>query len=265
MAIRRCAGAWCGILFTCSEAGSAPAARSADEGGLLDRVAQWVAGAELRPLLGRRTTRGRLLDLGAGCGRRSLAAVRLGHRVTALEPDPQEAERARRRLAGRATVVESTLEDAEGLGRFESVMAWHVLEHLADPDAALRAIRRHLAPGGRVVLAVPNAASAEAALFDGRWHGWEPSRHRWHLRRAVLGRMMNAAGFVDVRVRAAGGWRYPAGLAYSLAPSLDPQVTSGQGWIGPALAAGLVPIAALTAAAGLGPQLIATGRAPDER
>lgn len=239
-----------------------PAAASRAEGGLLDRLAVWIAAAELRPLRKIRIDARRLLDVGAGCGRRSLAAVRLGYRVVALEPDGAEADRARRCLGPRAVVIQGTLEAATGLGEADVVLAWHVLEHLRDPDAALVAMRRRLAPGGVVLVAVPNTASAEARIFGGRWHGWEPSRHRWHLDRGILRRLMCEAGFSEVSVRPEGGWRYPASLAYSLVPSRDPQIATGARWLGPAIAASLVPLAALLSWLRLGPQLIATGRVP---
>lgn len=52
-------------------------------------------------------------------------------------------------------------------GRFDLVAAFHVLEHIRDPDALRRELDRLAAPGAHVILAVPL--------------GWdEDPCHRWH-------------------------------------------------------------------------------------
>jgi SAM-dependent methyltransferase len=50
-------------------------------------------------------------------------------------------------------------------GAFDAVIGQHVVEHLADADAALREWHRVLAPGGRVALATPNADYPDPAHF----------------------------------------------------------------------------------------------------
>jgi SAM-dependent methyltransferase len=47
------------------------------------------------------------------------------------------------------------------------VLCLHVLEHVADPVAALRNARTALAPGGRVVLYVPQGPALESKLDRG--------------------------------------------------------------------------------------------------
>ncbi len=138
-----------------------------------------------------------------------------------------------------------------------------MLEHLPDPDEALRLIRARLRPGGAIAIIVPNAGGLQARLFRGRWHQWEPSRHRWHFTRHVLGEMLAGAGYRHISVRASGGWRYPASLAYSIAPRLDPQTPgSPPAIVGRLFALTLVPLALAEVATGCGSQLVATARAP---
>ena len=59
-----------------------------------------------------------------------------------------------------------------------------------------------------------------------------------------------------------GGWGYPAGIAYSMAPSADPQVNPRRGLLGRALAAAMVPVAATARAMGHGGQLVALAARP---
>jgi SAM-dependent methyltransferase len=138
----------------------------------------------------------------------------------------------------------------------DGAIMWHVLEHLDDMDAGLRAVGDALRPGGVLQVAVPNRDSAEARVFGPRWHGWEPSRHVWHMDEDALRLVLGSAGFSVDEIGTRGGWGYPSGLAYSLAPGLDPQVVPGRGAIGRALAAALIPVAGAARAAGRGGQLV---------
>jgi len=98
-----------------------------------------------------------VLDVGAADGFLSERLTRQGWRVTALERDPVQAERARGRCA--EVVVADLEEAAESLsGPFDAIVYGDVLEHLSDPLGALVALDRTLAADGRVIASVPNVA-----------------------------------------------------------------------------------------------------------
>jgi len=102
----------------------------------------------------------RVLELGAGTGLFARAlAERLprGH-VLGIELDELQLAAARTNTAGLANVelrrgdaCAPPLAPAE-LGRFDLVHARFLLEHLTDPEAAVRAMARAVRPGGRVAL-----------------------------------------------------------------------------------------------------------------
>ena len=250
----------CGVAITWPVPGGVSAASTAiPASGPAWWVASRIVGSELAPVFRAVAAGGRVLDVGAGSGVRAAVLAEHGYRVTALEPDEDEARAARSRLGGLADVVASPIEhwSADGM-RFDGAVASHVLEHVVDPSAALERIRDALTPVGRLVIFVPNAASREAQIFRGRWHGWEPSRHRWHWSARGLRDLLTNAGFGVDTVAAQGGWRYPATLVLSAVPGVDPQLRSGLGApAGRALVMLGAPLSRTLSIGGRGPQLVA--------
>jgi 2-polyprenyl-3-methyl-5-hydroxy-6-metoxy-1,4-benzoquinol methylase len=112
----------------------------------------------------------RALDVGAADGFLAERLTAQGWSVTALERDPELAARARGRCK---EVVVADLEAAPPLlhGPFEAVVYGDVLEHLRDPRAALVALDQTLAPGGTVIVSVPNVAHlwVRLSLLSGRF------------------------------------------------------------------------------------------------
>jgi SAM-dependent methyltransferase len=162
-----------------------------------------------------------LLDVDSGGGL-FLGMMRArGFRGVGLDVSPQAAGVAWRRqgvpsicaLLGKAPLRP---------GAFAAITMFHVIEHLADPHAYLIAARNLLAPEGRLIVQVPNAASWQCRLLGRRWNGWDVPRHLFDYRDADLEKLLYSCGF-DVVRRKYFSWRdNPAGLASSLAPGLDP-------------------------------------------
>ena len=61
--------------------------------------------------------------------------------------------------------------------RAARVTMFHVLEHLYDPASYLDAAHSLLAPDGRLIVQVPNAACWQFLLFGERWNGIDVPRH----------------------------------------------------------------------------------------
>jgi GT2 family glycosyltransferase/2-polyprenyl-3-methyl-5-hydroxy-6-metoxy-1,4-benzoquinol methylase len=113
----------------------------------------------------------RVLEAGCATGTMGEALRAEGYRVTGIEPLAAAAERARARLDRVFTGTLDEWFDAHPDERFDVVTFGDVIEHLADPLAALRRTVAHLAPGGAIVASVPNVAHAavRAMLLEGRW------------------------------------------------------------------------------------------------
>ena len=154
----------------------------------------------------------RVFDVGCGTG--SLAASvrdKLGCQVVGLEPN---VDRARVAAERGIEVVNRmfTREDVAGLPRFDVVMFADVLEHFADPAAALQLARSLLAPGGCVVASVPNVAhwTVRVDLLRGRFEyrdiGIMDSTHlRWFTSASLL-QLVSSAGFEVEKIKGAAGF-----------------------------------------------------------
>ena len=99
----------------------------------------------------------RLLDVGAADGLLSRRLTELGWRVTAIEGDPALAQ-AGARYCERMITLNLDREIPVGEGPFDVIVYGDVLEHLVDPLRVLVELDRCLAPGGFVIISVPNIA-----------------------------------------------------------------------------------------------------------
>jgi 2-polyprenyl-3-methyl-5-hydroxy-6-metoxy-1,4-benzoquinol methylase len=134
---------------------------------------------------------GRVLDLGCGEGgaARPLRAAG-GTWISGIEVHAPSAEHARAVLD---EVVVGRVEDS--LGRisepFDTILAYDLLEHLADPEPLLRGLHEIAAPGARLHVSVPNArhwSLARDLLLRGtfgyaEWGHRDATHLRWFTRR----------------------------------------------------------------------------------
>jgi SAM-dependent methyltransferase len=135
----------------------------------------------------------RVVDAGAGQGRFVAAARAAGYDATGIEPS----ERGRRRAAaGGVTLMAAGIEDAAvAPGSADAVVVWHVLEHVERPEAALVRMHEWLAPGGGLLLGVPNLDSWQARLSGERWFHLDVPRHRSHFTAHGTVRLLVRCGF----------------------------------------------------------------------
>ena len=98
----------------------------------------------------------RVLDVGCGTGALGRAVkARQAAEVVGVTHSVAEAATAGGHL-DRVGVCDLNEFDLNGLGSFDCVVCSHVLEHLYWPDRFLRAAHSLLAPGGRLIVALPN-------------------------------------------------------------------------------------------------------------
>lgn len=142
---------------------------------VLDEERIAAASRSLHDMLGAHSLAGKtFLDIGSGSGLSSLAARRLGAKVHSFDYDPQSvactAELRRRYFPNDSdwTVEQGSALD-EGylrkLGTFDVVYSWGVLHHTGDMWRALDYASQHVAPDGRLWLALYN----DQGIVSRRW------------------------------------------------------------------------------------------------
>ncbi|MFQ5593405.1 MAG: methyltransferase domain-containing protein [Anaerolineae bacterium] len=163
---------------------------------LRERRARWCA-AGLLP--------GRALEIGCGDGWMLETLWRMGWRVVGTERSRQSAAHAL------SLGLDVCVGELAGCGfapqSFDLVILWHALEHLHDPLSTLSEVRLLMRPTGRLVVAVPNAASWQARVAGRCWFHLDLPRHLYHFDSQTLAAMLGRAGF---RIQA---WSFSS-LAY---------------------------------------------------
>jgi SAM-dependent methyltransferase len=140
-------------------------------------------------------TSGRILDVGCATGI-FLAEMRKhpGWEVIGVEPNQRAAHYAQERL--QLTIFNGMLNDADFPDSyFDAITFWDVFEHLFDPMAILKEVRRLLKPGGIVVLSLPDIDSLDAKLFGRYWIGLDAPRHFFVFSVRTLTQALNRSGF----------------------------------------------------------------------
>lgn len=194
--------------------------------------------------------RGPLLDVGCGGGLFLGMMRQRGFRVVGLDFSRDAAA-----VAWRYQQVPAVTGDLGRAplrpGSFAGITMSHVLEHLPDPRAYIAAAHHLLAPDGRLVVHVPNAASWQFRVLGRSWNGVDVPRHLFDYRDEDVVRLLESCGFDVVRRNYFSLRDNPAGLAISLAPGLDPmarRVRKIREGAGARLAKDLVHLALVAAA-----------------
>ncbi|MGI5241048.1 class I SAM-dependent methyltransferase [Dactylosporangium sp. CA-139066] len=109
----------------------------------------------------------RVLDVGTGTGNVAAGARRRGALVVGVDAEPSMVEAARRKVPGADVRLGVLPELPFGDGEFDVAVSNFVVNHVGDPRAAVREMRRVVAGGGRVAVSVwPQPRPALQRLWD---------------------------------------------------------------------------------------------------
>jgi SAM-dependent methyltransferase len=133
---------------------------------------------------------GPVLDVGSGDGSLLRALRARGREAVGLE-----------RAASGDGVLNREIDDFhDRSGQWAAVVFWHSLEHLLQPAAAVDRAVELLAPGGVLLIAVPNLSSWQARCFGLGWLHLDLPRHLVHLPASALEAGVRARGITVERI-----------------------------------------------------------------
>jgi SAM-dependent methyltransferase len=154
-----------------------PHAAAANGTSLLSRLKDLQASMQIRRLAKFLPPRDQaILELGCGGGQFLRALERRGY--TNLTGIDRTSELGRA-FAGtgihyRALDLDRSLDLG---GPYRAIIMNYVIEHFVSPESVLRACRKALAPGGRVLLLTPNSRAVSHRVFGRYWSGLHAPRH----------------------------------------------------------------------------------------
>lgn len=144
--------------------------------------------------------------------------------------------------------------DTYPAGRFDAIVASHLVEHVCDPVELVRVCERLLRPGGILIGELPNVDSWDARVFGRYWGGLHQPRHLffWDRRSFVeLGRRGGFASYETFPLLQPAHWAISLqNLLLSRAPGLRRLVRGGRLPLYTAAVVAATPLCALQNRAG---------------
>ncbi len=163
----------------------------------------------------------RCLEIGCGSGTFTGMAKNEGIDIRGVEISSEAVEEAR--IQGIFCISTGTIEDIVVSGEtYDSVILFHVLEHLVDPRKFMANLAGVIREGGILILQVPNCSSWQARLFGKRWYGLDCPRHVCNYSAGALEYLVASSGFRISRIETFSLRDNAPAFVSSLLPWLDP-------------------------------------------
>jgi 2-polyprenyl-3-methyl-5-hydroxy-6-metoxy-1,4-benzoquinol methylase len=159
---------------------------------LFERVYHLIKGIALKnklKLINAQSTKGKLLDIGAGTGDFLVVAKNDGWNIIGIEPSAKAKETAIKK----GVFFADSLSELEN-NSFDVITMWHVLEHVPNLEDYLSELKRLIKPNGTIIIAVPNFKSFDANFYGRHWAAYDVPRHIWHFSKTAIEKLFTEKG-----------------------------------------------------------------------
>ena len=127
------------------------------------------------------SSKGNLLDIGAGTGDFLFTAKQNGWETIGVEPS----EKAKGIAIGKGIKFSDSTQDLESHS-FDVITMWHVLEHVPNLEIQIKELKRLVKPNGTIIIAVPNFKSYDAKYYGKFWAAFDVPIHFWHFSKTAI-------------------------------------------------------------------------------
>jgi len=149
-----------------------------------EKMYQFVKGIALKnklKLINSESSKGKILDIGAGVGDFLSVAKNDGWETIGVEPS----DKAKTIAKNKGVSFVENLSELES-NSFDVITMWHVLEHVPDLENQIKELKRLIKPNGTVLIAVPNFKSFDASYYGNFWAAYDVPIHLWHFSKIAI-------------------------------------------------------------------------------
>lgn len=161
----------------------------------LYKIARTFTLRKKRQLIEKISSNKRLLDVGCGTGHFIEYCQQYGWQVNGVEPNQIARTQAE---AKTKIIIQQDISEVVD-ATYNVITLWHVLEHLPDLEQIINKLKYLLAPGGTLIIAMPNYEAFEATVFKEYWAAYDVPRHLYHFNRKAVAHLTKLHGLKIVR------------------------------------------------------------------
>lgn len=168
-----------------------------------------------------------ILDMGCATGD-FISAAKKSYKVWGMDISSHAIETARQQnpeISQQLKIANSEQHEIPE-NHFDAIVLWDVIEHLWEPKAVLKQMKRWLKPNGFIFLSTPNIGAMTAKLMGKRWAFMTPPEHLCFFSRTSMEKIVQDLGFKKHIWKSQGKWVNIGFLFYKLNrvfPYLVPQ------------------------------------------
>jgi len=151
---------------------------------LFEKMYQFVKSIALKnklKLINSHSSKGRILDIGAGVGDFLSVCKNDGWQTIGIEPS----DKAKNIAKSKGVSFVENLSELENHS-FDIITMWHVLEHVPNLEEQITELKRLIKPNGTIIIAVPNFKSFDAKHYGQFWAAFDVPIHLWHFSKTAI-------------------------------------------------------------------------------
>lgn len=151
---------------------------------LFEKLYQFIKSIALKnklKLINEQSSKGKILDIGAGVGDFLSVCKNDGWQTLGIEPS----EKAKAIAIQKGVSFVNNLASLEN-NSFDIITMWHVLEHVPNLEEYILELKRLIKPNGTILIAVPNFNSFDANYYGKFWAAYDVPIHLWHFSKTAI-------------------------------------------------------------------------------